>query len=267
MGEMTKIYPSSSIHARGRGAVYCVLTFSAFFGQLAFAQSASPPVLSQSIGTAPSTAQIAVFKSVQQSLAASLQPLISQGATPAQLEAWQQQNATQLAAQRQQAQVVATSQPAQPIPIVTEVEVPEGASQTMEDFLTERAKLQNAKAQLFNQQLQSSSTVDKEQIEATFQSQNATAIAAQAQRATILSQEGSQQPLPVPPPLTVPAGASAQMKAFLTLRDQLMREHVSLWNQNLSATPAEREASLLQWQQQNASSIQQLQLLAQNLKP
>ena len=190
---------------------------------------------------------------------------MAQGATREQIEAWHQQNAARFTAQQQRAQAISASQPVQPTPYVTDVDIPEGASQTMEDFLKARAELHNLHAQLHNQQLQSGSKIDEAQMEAAFQKQNAAVLEAQAKRAKILAEESDQQPWPVPPPLTIPAGTSLQMQSFLTLRDQLRREEIQLHNQNLSLSATDREAVIQQWRLQNAGRFQQMQVMAKNL--
>jgi hypothetical protein len=215
-----------------------------------------------------STAQATVtFQAEQQALSASFQQLVAQGATPAQFDAWRQQNAARLAAQQQRAKAISASQPVQSIAYITDVDIPSGASQTMEDFITARADLYNQQAQVHNQQVQSTGTVNEAQVASTFQTQSAAALHAQTQRTQILAQEANQQPLPVPPPLEIPPGATSQMSAFLTLRDQLMRGEVQVHNQNLSLTTAAQKSALLQWRQQNASQFAQLRTLAQGLVP
>jgi hypothetical protein len=84
----------------------------------------------------------------------------------------------------------------------------------------------------------------------------------QAQRAQTLANESARQPLPVPPPLSIPPGSSPQMAAFLTFRDQLIREQITFSNQYVTATPDVRHAAVVQWMQQNASRFQQVQALA-----
>lgn len=187
--------------------------------------------------------------------------LIAQGATAEQLAAWRQQNAARFSAQVQRANDMAAVSNAaaavQPRPMITQVTVPEGASQEMADFLTTQADLQNRRAQLHNAQTPNAAAV--------FQQQNSVEIAAQQQRAQDLGTQAASQPRPVPPPLVIPANTPPQLAAFLTLRDQLMRERIALWNQNLHATPEARQAALAQWQQQNASRLTQLQTSAVNL--
>jgi hypothetical protein len=181
------------------------------------------------------------------------------------MQAWQQQNAASIAALQQTAQAMSASQATQPMPYVTNVVIPPGASQTLKDFLTERADLENARAEIYNDQLQSTGTVDPVAVDAQFQKENAAALQEQVQRAQVLAQESASQPQPVPPPLVIPPNATPQMAAFLTARDQLMRDEVALYNQYTTASAAVREAAMNQWMQENASRYQQLQTLAQNL--
>jgi hypothetical protein len=258
---------SQSTPSRARGPIlrtcFVVLLLLAGASSIRELWAQSVPTTSSS---APSlSALLATFQSEQQSLETSFQQLVAQDATPAQLQAWQQQNASRIAAQQQRAQAISASQPVQPMPYVTDVNIPAGASPTMQDFLTERANLQNARAQIYNQQLQSTGTVDEAKVEATFQNQNSATLEVQAQRARTLAQESASQPLPTPPALVIPPGASANLQQFLALHDQLTREEIQVHNQRLALSYADRQAAIEQWRQQNAASFQQLQLLAQQL--
>jgi hypothetical protein len=268
--EVIKFHQSSPSPWEGETVKRLLALFVVFLGVLnpsrGWAQTANSSATSNPpAGAAPSAAALAAFQTEQQALGESLRQLMAQGATPAQIEAWHQQNASRIAAQQQRAQAMSAAQPRQPMPYVTHVEIPEGASETMEDFLTARANLQNARAQLHNQQLQSTGHVDETQVETAFQKQNAAALQAQAQRAQTLAQESDSQPLPVPPPLTIPPGSSPAMQQFLTLRDQLMRGEVQMHNQNLSLSFADRAKALQQWREQNADRFKQLQSFAQNM--
>jgi hypothetical protein len=221
-----------------------------------------------SVGTIGSTAlstQTQAFEAERQTLAGQFSALLANGATLDQIQAWRQQNAAQFASQRQQAQAIAASQPAQPISYITDVDLPANASQTMDDFLTARANLFNLRAQIHNQQLQATGSVDDAAGSATFTQQNAAALQAQAQRAQALALEADRQPMVAPPPLVLPPNATANLTAFLTLRDQLMRAQIAVHNQNLQADASTRQAALLAWKQVNQGQFQQLQALAQNL--
>jgi hypothetical protein len=162
-----------------------------------------------------------------------------------------------LAAQQQRAQQIATALSVQPIPIISEVVIPEGASKEMADFLTTQADLSNRAAQLHNQQTPNA--------DAVFQQQNAAALQAQQQRAQVMAAQSASVTLPMPPPLQIPPNATPQMAAFLTARDQLMRDQIQLQNQYATATPSAKQAAMQQWQQANAARTQQLQQLAQTL--
>ena len=129
-----------------------------------------------------------------------------------------------------------------------------------------RADLFNRFVELHNQAVASgASAATDDSVEADFQAQNAAAIKAQAKRASLLAAQAASQPLPTPPTLVIPAGASPQMQAFLILRDQMMRGYVALWNQYLNADPSVRDQAMEQWRQQNAASFQALQQMAQQL--
>ena len=244
---------------------FCLIVLSIPFASAQTVPTATTGPVATSGTSNVVSSQLQTFQAERQALAGEVQNLIAQGATSDQIQAWHQQNQARITAQQKLAQAISASQPAQPIGYITDVNVPAGASQTMEDFLTARADLFNLRAQLHNQQLQSSGTVDEAQVNAAFQQQNATVLQAQVQRAQVVAAESDQQTQPTPPPLVVPAGATPQVAAFLTLRDQLMRDFIQLHNQNIASTPAVREAALQQWSQQNAGRIQQLRQQAQNL--
>ena len=238
-------------------------------GGVMFAQS---PVISSATPTASPTpsdsgtsATLADFEQEQQTLAQEWQTLLSQGATQQQLDDWAQQNATELQSQSQLAQTLAAQAVAQPLQVLDQVIIPEGASNTLADFLTGQATLANARAQIYNQLLQSAPGATQQQIDQetdqTFERQNAAQLQAQSQQAQALAAEVAPQPLPeVTPP--IPPNATPQLAAYLTARNALMQSWVQVWNQNVNSDSGTRQAAIQQWQQQNASQISQLQQLA-----
>jgi hypothetical protein len=199
--------------------------------------------------------------------------LLAQNPTPQQLQIWQQQNSTALAKQQQLALNLADEAAVQPLPPVSAPNIPTGASPALATLITAQVTLANSRSQIHNQLLNALPLdVSDAQIsqmeqneEQVFQQQNAATIQARQQAAQELGAESAQQPIPLPPPLIIPPNATSQLKALLTLQDQLTRAQIQLHNQNLSLSPAAQGAALLQWQQQNASSFQQLHQLAQSL--
>jgi len=257
----------------------CAGLFLLFIG-IAEGQDVQQPQPSQQAASSTPTQQVSQNQALQNNFLQARQALlnseiaqITNGATPAQLDAWFQQNAPQFAALQQHVQAVARASALQPMPTNRQPNIPANASQTLKDFLTTRAALANALAQIHNQLLQSMpanasadqvSQMQQNEMQ-TFEQQHAGDLQLQAQRAQVMASQSANQPVPVPPPLSIPAQATPQMAAFLTTRDQLMREQIQLQNQYLSATPAVREAAMQQWLQQNASRFQQLQQQAQAL--
>jgi predicted trehalose synthase len=138
--EVIKFHQSSPSRWDGGTVKRLLALFVLFLGVLntprGWAQTASTTQASNQPASASSSAVLAAFQAEQQALGESLHQLVAQGATPAQIEAWHQQNASRIAAQQQRAQAMSAAQPRQPMPYATDVEIPEGASQTMEDFLT-----------------------------------------------------------------------------------------------------------------------------------
>jgi anion-transporting ArsA/GET3 family ATPase len=246
------------------GALSCLV-----LGGIASGQTSSAPTSTTTTTPATSTllATQQAYQQEQNVLFQQQQALIAQGATPAQIEAWQQQNATQFAAQQQLALQMAAEVPTRPMTLITSIEVPEGATPAMADFLTTRADLYNRYAQIYNAQLQPGplTLALQTQIETTFEDQNQAEQATEIQQAQTIAAESASQPVPVPPPLVIPANATREIAAFLTTRDHLIRSQIQVQNQYLSATPAQQQAAMDQWQEQNASLLQQYQQEAQTL--
>jgi hypothetical protein len=213
------------------------------------------------------------FVAEQRALGQELQALQAQGATPQQMEAWHKKNAARFAAQQQRAMDMAADSALQPAPVMGQANIPANASGTLKDFLATQAEMANARAQIHNQLLNGlPAEVTPEQISQMqqsetklFEQQQGANLKLQAQRAQALAEESARQPLPVPPPLSLSPDTTPQMAAFLTARDQLMRDQIQLHNQYLTATPAVRDAAMEQWRKQNASRFQQMQTLSQNL--
>ena len=229
------------------------LLVKASYGQTAVG---SQPAASQPLSTTAQT-----FVQEQQSLAQAEQALVAQGATQQQIQTWRTQNAARFAAQQQRAKDLATASASasatQPLPTISEVQIPPGASQEMIDFLTTQADLSNRAAQLHNQKTPNA--------DAVFQQQNATALQAQQQRAQVIAAQQPFVAVPIPSSAPMPPNATPQMVAFLTLHNQLVQEEAQLRNQYVTATPTAREEAMQQWRQQNASRFQQLQQQAQNI--
>jgi hypothetical protein len=261
---------NASIPSCRFGVLFYLATIAGVSGQVAASppsssQQASPtPVVGQALSSSSAyQAMLQNFLSSRQGLARQMETLIQQGATEQQMETWWQQNAVAIQNERQLAVNLAAATPPQPLPIQSEVSIPEDATPEMSSYLVTRADLANKFAALYNQQIQSASS--DTDVVATFAQQNAAEIQTLQQQAQIVSAQSAQQTMPVPPPLVIPPGSTPQLAAFLTTRDQLMRSRIQLQNQYATADPATRQAALQQWQQQNATLIQQMQQQAQNL--
>ena len=143
--------------------------------------------------------------------------------------------------------------------------IPPHASPEMKEFLKNGATLANNMADLRAQL--ANAPVDKQTVMETFQKQNRALLDRQTQLAKVIAQQHQAQPLPEPPPLRLPPNASPQLQAYLTARDQLMREQMAMMNQYRTADPQARQTAMQQWRQQNANRFAQLQQLAQSLSP
>ena len=199
------------------------------------------------------------LQTYRQELASLLQErrtLVSEGATQQQLQAWRRQNAPQLQALQQLAAQLGSPPSLQPKPTTQQANIPANASSTLADFLTNRASLANARAQIYNQLLQTlPQNPSQEQIGAMMQ----------AQRAQALAGELASGPLPVPGPVVFPPNATPQLQAFLTARNRLAHDRAQFSNQYSGADPTVRQAAMQQWRQRNASQFEQLRELAQDL--
>jgi hypothetical protein len=138
--------------------------------------------------------------------------------------------------------------------------IPPNASPEMKEFLQNQQTLQEKFAQLRSQ---NTNCTPYPQLYAEFQQQNADLLKRQRELGQIIAQQRAKEPLQEPPPLQIPPNASPQLRAYLTARDQLMRDRIAFMNQHRTDDPATRQAAMQQWQQQNATRFQQLQQLAQ----
>jgi hypothetical protein len=279
-----------SISFRSMGVLFYLVTLVGVSAQTTVSPQPTQPAPQTSpvsstgsvtISTSPTPvsqqqAMLQVYVQEQDALAKERQALIAQGATPEQLAAWRQQNATQLESQKQRVEAMAAASALQQMPTNRQPNIPPNASPTLADFMTEQTALANARAQMHNQIVQqitaSGQSVTSAQISQmeqqamqSFQQQHAAELQIQAQREQTLASASVQAPLQTPPPLHLPPNASPQLQAFLTTRNQLMRERIQLLNQYANADPSVRQAALQQWRHQNAGLIQQGQQQAQNL--
>jgi hypothetical protein len=246
------------------------------FGQAAPSPvAASSPAAASSVSDSTQQATVQTYQQEQMALAQEEAALVAQGATQTQIDAWQQQNAARFDAQLGRAQAMAAASAAQTKPVTIQPNIPADASPTLRDFLTTQATLSNAHAQLHGQLMQTlpaSATNDRlnqkqQNEEQLFQQQHAGELKLQAQRGQLLAQESTQKATPMPPPLQIPPGATPQMTAFLTLKDQLMREEIQVSNQTVTSDVQTKVTAIQQWHQANAARFQQLQQLGQQLNP
>jgi len=216
---------------------------------------------------------LAQFQQEQQALFQQWQTLVSQGATQQQLAAWQQQNAAQFQAQQQLAQALSAASALQPMPLISQVNIPANAPPTLSDFLTTQASLANARAQIHNQLLQAMpagatqqqiNQMHQQEIQ-TFQQQHGNDLQLQAQCAQSLSAQSASKLIPDPGPAVIPPNATPQLQALLNAQRALARDWARVRNQYATANPSVRAAAMEQWQQQNAVRFAQLRALAQNL--
>ena len=150
------------------------------------------------------------------------------------------------------------------MPFMPQANIPANTTPEMKEFLQNRQTLMQKMAELHQQNPnQNSNGPSDPQVFAEFRQQNADLLKRQSWLAQIIGQQQAQSPQPEPPPLQIQPSASPQLKAYLTARDQLMRDQVAFMNQHRTDDPAARQAAMQQWRQENATGFQQVQLLAQ----
>jgi hypothetical protein len=132
----------------------------------------------------------------------------------------------------------------------------------MQEFLKNRQELSQKMAEW---RQQNPKAISDPKAMAQFQKDNADLIKRQRELAQKISAQHSQQPMPVPPPVNIPPNASADLKALLTARNELMRDQIAFMNEHQKDDPATRQAAMQKWRQDNASRFAQLQQLTQNL--
>ena len=243
-----------------------------FFSRFVAVLIAAPlvSVLGQGDSASQSQTLLFAYQAEQAVLAQAEQSLIDGGATPAQLEAWRDQNAPSFAAQRKLAQQMALQAALDYMSLPGPAAIPADASPALATFLTTQATCASITAQIHNQLLQAlpgdvtaDDILQLEQQQAQLvQQQLAAEFAPQTQLAQPLAEEGAGQIMPLPEPLQIPADATPQLRAYLIARDQLMRAEISAHNQYAATDPATCQAAVQQWRQQNASLFEQLQQLA-----
>jgi len=138
--------------------------------------------------------------------------------------------------------------------------VPAKATPEMKEFEQISAVLAEKMRQWHSQ---NGSDIGKAQDFAQFRKQNADLLKRQSQLGQIIAQQQAKNPLPLPPPLSIPANAPPEMKAYLTKRDQLMRDQVAFINEHRADLPAQRQAAMQQWRQQNGARFLEIQKQAQ----
>lgn len=135
---------------------------------------------------------------------------------------------------------------------------PPNASPEMKEFMENRAKLLDAMSKMRGQNTTSADLTQ-------FHQQNETLLKRQAELARQMAAQQDQKPLAEPPPLTLPPNVTPELQAFLTTRDKVMRSRIEMMNLYRTADPKTRQAAMQDWQQKNASLLQQMRDQAQAL--
>jgi hypothetical protein len=188
------------------------------------------------------------------------------------LQDWLQQNANLINARNDTSAQLATLNAAQPMPYVTDINIPDNASAEMEQLLITSAQLQNNLTQIQNQQLSatpsgSTSTQTSTQPDEIqqFAQQNGDLLAQRDQLAAQVATQEAQIAEPLPAPPNFSSGTSPALQALATAQYQLHYDRAVFANGYLTASAQARDAALVQWDQQNASRYAQITQLAQAL--
>lgn len=204
------------------------------------------------------------FAASQKQLAAEFSLLQDQlrGATPeaceAAIHAWHQQNSARFESLQRQLKAIGEVATA-PLPLVHELQIPDEATQAMEDLLVGSAELHNGLARIINQE-RNASPEERQQAFDAWQHRNASAFEAQQQRVhQVVAAESLPAVPPAPSEPTIPADASPALQGFLMERFALMKAHAKLQKQYRTATPEERERAFEEWHKNNAARLQRLQ--------
>jgi hypothetical protein len=179
---------------------------------------------------------VGTYQTEQASLAKDYEALLTEGASTQQIHQWVAKNALRLRAQVQRAQTMSLDS-ANQTPATTEINRLPGRAVNPANLSTVRA----------------------------FAQQNAPVLNQQRQRALAFAATSAQQTPNIAASPVVPTGASPELMAYLTSRNQLRQGFTQFQTQYATATPAARAAALVQWRKQNAALIQQMQSAAQNL--
>jgi len=208
---------------------------------------------------------MAEFLQNRATLTAKLAQLESKSSmTPEEVALFQQQNGDLLKRQAQLAQAMAQQEEKIAVPMPAPLQVPPEASPQIRAFMTARDQLAREEIAFRNQHLNDDPSTQETALQQWHQ-QNAARFQEVQQLALSVSKQMSPTSLPLPPPLQFPPNASPELRAFLTARDQLVRDEIAFQNQHATDDEPTRTDAHEQWQKQNAARFQQLQQLAQAL--
>ena len=216
---------------------------------------------------------ILAFRQDQQALLQKESALIAQGATSEQLANWLQQNASQFSASNQRFEALSESQ----APFLPLQRIPENASAAVKEFMQNQSVLADSLAQLQDRSSNVSSastsgaqtndgsqdsTQASDPVVAQWKEENASLLQRQEQLKQVIATEQAQEIAPTPPPSRIAPDASPLLRAYLALRDQLTLEKTQIANAYRSSDPATQAQVQIQWQQQNATRLVQLNQMA-----
>ena len=190
--------------------------------------------------------------------------LAKSGLSPEQISAWHEKNAARLEANVQKLAAISARQNSVPRPYIQEVQIPAGASEALETFLMERAKLNNEQVRIHNQTLKAPPK-EREQALEDWQNQNVAALEAQADRAAQVSAETPPPTLRVPTAADIPRNATPELRDFLTQRNTIIQAEADVTARLKTATPEERQHALEAWRATNPLPVRAMQQAADRL--
>jgi hypothetical protein len=125
-------------------------------------------------------------------------------------------------------------------PLISKVEIPEGANAEVEDFLVEKAKLHNEEVLHVDAPFPRTSEAWQDRLNA-WESTNRARIEQQQRLGQIVAQQSEPPALRIQDAPNIPRHASPELKSYLMLRYELNRDQINEESRIRSLPPPERE--------------------------
>ena len=165
-----------------------------------------------------------------------------------------------------QSYVAFSAAAADSVPPVHEIEIPQGVSPALEEFLVERAQLALERA-AYQKVVQDRPASERRAALEAWESIVRDRLVILQALATHVAQQSSQKPLPLPAAPTIPTALAPEMQQFLLKRHQLAVAEVREENRIRGLPVESREAARREWRQQRAGQLAELLQAAGSLSP